>query len=229
MVEHLRAELKREFAREIDEKVNERLQQLILTAPAPAPSAPQQTTSISPIIIGGTNNTGIGIGISVSNGISIWNPTQIDFEPLKTISDRLLPPSSILDRSLIKKHPTEALLQEHLQLEAPKNASVFAASENWDGIRFFDGVAYRRVEDPKKEMDERYQLYAKEQRLHLETNTERIRELCDWQDIDFDVRSKAVKDAPSKVDRFDVILDKVVAASKKVRPAIEEKQIPVDP
>jgi hypothetical protein len=178
LVKRSERRLERKLRTEMDEKLakmRQEMQQLALVA-APAPT---QNAGIGINSGIGINN---GIGIAITNNIAPWDPLNVDFERLKRIDSKFVPPSSVMDRSLLKANPTEALVKDHLQLDPPHNKSVLNkdAALGWDGVRFFDGEAYRRVEDPKSELDTRYQLLAREQLLHLEQNVARVIRLCEW-------------------------------------------------
>lgn len=220
-------DLVKKMRRELKEEMRKELQKLAFTtaaAPAQMPTVVQNNGSG----IGIGTNIGINTGIAITNNVMPWGPLRVDFERLKVIDPKFVPPSSVMDRSLIKPNPTESLIQDHMRLDPPQHQSVLATSEDWDGMRFFDGVAYRRMEDPKKGIDTRYQLCAVEQLQHLKQNIERVRKLCIWQDIDFDRQCEHVRNAPAKENRFDVILRRMVASSRELLEVAQTHQIAID-
>jgi uncharacterized C2H2 Zn-finger protein len=216
----------------MERKINEKMQLLALVAapttiPTQASSQTLGTGSQTNFNISGVANT----GIAITNNIAPWDPLNVDFARLKAVDDRFVPPSSIMDRSLLSAHPTETLMKDHMQLDPPNHHSVLVkdAALGWDGVRFFDGVAYRRVADPKKEMDTRYQLCAREQLTHLEQNVAKVIELCSWQEtITLETQRERLHKAPLKDTRFDILLRDVTTRSEELVKMARERQIAID-
>jgi hypothetical protein len=79
-----------------------------------------------------------------------WSATDVDFEPL---SDKL---SNNMAQAFSAPTQVESLMLMRMKHKPPQNYSAYITADDVDSIRFFDGRAYRRVENPKRELDRFY-------------------------------------------------------------------------
>jgi hypothetical protein len=74
----------------------------------------------------------------------------VDFASL---SDKL---SNNMAQAFASKAQVESLMLMRMKQKPPQNYSAYITADDVDSIRFFDGNAYRRVENPKRELDRFY-------------------------------------------------------------------------
>lgn len=204
------ASLRKEMV-EISDRVGQ-LELGCLAAPAPITSSSNSGPALS---------AGRDINLnSNANTLNIypilpWSATEVDFAPLSSTLN------NYMAQAFSTSTPVESLMSMRMKHEPPQHYSAYIMADDVDSIRFFDGRAYRRVEDPKRELDRFYDTCHAGLDTHSTDPKNRfdLDFWCDERNTTYEMQRELLAGATRAKERYEDICNRL----KSYAPAILEE------
>lgn len=212
----------RKGQKELERKIDALTMQLAATSMTVSPS-PAGITNAG-IVYGNAINTTNNIDARRTYNIRAWDPHNIDFQAL----DKLDNEHNLINKAFLARNQAEVLLDSYIKMDPPTNYSIYALSKSIDGVRVFDGQAFRKPDDPEGLLETGYQNCWRAIKHRLDTNESALRQAAEYYDRDFDIQKERLLSSEKKSDRLEMILDKICRASPEIKKVIDADSIAVD-
>lgn len=201
------------------EKVSQSMAKM--AAAAPIPQTSQTIANSGAMAVGG--------GSANQNTLNIypilpWSATDVDFTPL---SDKL---NNRLAQAFALKEQVESLMLMRMKHDPPQNYSAYITADDVDSIRFFDGRAYKRVEDPRREIDRFYDTCHASLDEHSTDPKNRfdLDFWCDERQTTYEAQRELLERAAGSHTRYEAICDRLKRCAPAILKEIEELGLEVE-